>query len=122
MQLVESAYREKNMSLSRINSVIKAVKDKKGLPTSWLLLPLLFRKPSGKTVNAANIQKALATFQLILKPKKSGLSPRTCFCNETITHHTTASVQDFKWRPRRQDNPEASLFTDPHSGLFPFGE
>ncbi len=70
------------MSYKAVNSLIKAVKDKKFTKMTtkdhqrrdcYALWP--FRKSSGKTVNAAYIKKVLATSQLTFKLKRSGLWP-----------------------------------------------
>ncbi len=82
--LVEDAYQDKTLPLTWRNCVMTAVKDekipkcwKKLLPASCLLLPLLFRKSGGKTVNDICIKKALDKSLVIFKQKGQDCCPRT---------------------------------------------
>ncbi len=73
--LVDNMLREKAMSIIQENFIKIAVKDEKTSKQrkrplmSWLLLPPLYSKSGGKTVNAASFKKALTTSLTIFKPK-----------------------------------------------------
>jgi hypothetical protein len=73
---------------------------------------LYIEKSGGKTVNAASIQKAKATAQLIFTPKRPRVFLRAGFGDEPMTQSTqTPQTRNFKWRRRCQDYLPASLFS-----------
>jgi hypothetical protein len=111
----------------QINYIIKAFKEEKktakmmkGMPTSWLLLPLMYRKSGSETANAASVKKALATSQLIFKSKSSILLAQGWFLWEVDDpDNAWASFGDFKWQRRRKNDPPAFLFAKyRHGGRF----
>jgi hypothetical protein len=99
---MESAYGDKNMSCSEINTLIKVVKGEKifKMPKTSSFLSLLpFRKLFGTNVNRAYIKKVLAKSQPIFKLKRSVFLSLDRFpCRDKAPVHTATSIQDFKWR------------------------
>jgi hypothetical protein len=60
----------------------KMKKGPKGPQMSWLPLPPLYEKFGSETITETLVKKALATSQLIFKPKKPILSSQAGFCEE----------------------------------------
>ncbi len=80
---------------------------------SCLVPPPTFRRSGGKTVHAASVKKALATFQPIFKPTSPILPSQGRFLwKDDDPGYAAASFQSFKWRRRRKNDLPAVLFAE----------
>jgi hypothetical protein len=68
-------------------------------------------KSCSKTVNVAYIKKALPKYKSIFKPKSPRSSSHDWFLYKDDAVHAEASVQDFKWQRRCEEDPPPALYT-----------
>ncbi len=77
-----------------------------------MLSPPIFRKSGDETVNVAYIKKTVAKSKLIFKLKSPRSLSQGWFLHKdnNVIVHTAASIHDFKWWQRCEDDPSPALF------------